>query len=53
MTGFVRKAAMTTVAVAALMSGTAGLAQAEDRDVMVVFDASGSMWGDIGGKTKI
>lgn len=53
MTGFVRKAARTTVAAAALMSGAAGLAQAEDRDVMVVFDASGSMWGDIGGKTKI
>jgi hypothetical protein len=53
MTGFVRKAAMTTVAAAALMGGAAGLAQAEDRDVMVVFDASGSMWGDIGGKTKI
>ena len=42
-----------TLAMAAILATGFGSTQATAQDVMVVYDASGSMWGQIDGVTKI
>eukprot|EP00873_Tetraselmis_striata_P030293 jgi/Tetstr1/450557/TSEL_037593.t1 len=42
-----------TLAMAAILATGLGTTQAAAQDVMVVYDASGSMWGQIDGVTKI
>src|SRR5690606_33022457 len=45
--------ARTLAATAGLLALSVGAAPAGARDVMVVYDASGSMWGQIDGTAKI